>query len=378
MTRRALFLILGSILGTCTQPGCTRPYTAANSGPVPVGPVLCQVNIPEPQVPLDDPRTIVNQQSGSVISFMTQTHVTHGTIVLPELDPPVESAANFSPSLVFPRLEQPIPAAAPASFLGPALPDAPLLSGNLSEPQEAPLQATKLETPQTEPLVKALECALAHKPNKALDWLKSYDPATQDFFIRLLPIMARVTQKSLEQMNPEEMAVIQEQLEGFVDTLRPRAELLITKMCFCKPISIKGFGIYEPLADGHLFHAATKPGREAADGEGVDLYVELRNFSSEPRDLFHETRLASWVEIRDPKEDAKNGPLWKFRFDDKMDRRRARVHDFHLTYWFTVPYLPAGFYLLTIHVVDEADPGKPRRTSKSVPFQVTSLPLRNP
>jgi hypothetical protein len=392
MTRRGWFVILGCIVGA-VPPGCTRRFAASEATPVAgMGRQVCQIRNVETPSPAEPPDTV---------SATTVTKATHGAIVFQEDNPEPQSGSQtpFTAGvLVFPRLEQPIPAstsvsilgrpgdqsalpaalanAPSASLLGPVLHEAPLLAGAGSEAQEMSPPAPVAQI-HVEPLLKALECALANKPNKALDCLKKYDPTSQDFLIRLLPIMARVTQKSLEQMNPEEIGVFQEQLEGVLELLRPRSDLAIAQMCFCKPDSIKGFGIYEPLPEGHLFHAATRPGTGPGDGEGVYMYVELRNFSNEQRDLRHETRLKSWVEIRDPKEDPKNN-IWDYRFPDKEVQTRARLHDFPLTYWFAVPHIPAGFYTLTIHVEDDTGPGKPRHASKSVPFQVTSLPMRNP
>lgn len=210
---------------------------------------------------------------------------------------------------------------------------------------------------------------LENHPHEALDHLKNYDATTQDFFIRLLPAMARLTQKPLDQMNPEEVAVLQDQLEALLETLRPHADLVINKMCFCE--WIKAFGVYKPLPAGHVFQGGTK----IRPGELVQVYVELRNFACEKRDPYHETLLSSYVEIRDV-QNPKGSPTWKYRFDDSKlpVRSRARLHDFFNNYSFYVPDIPPGRYILTIQVTDETRPEKRRLARESLEFQVTAMP----
>jgi hypothetical protein len=155
---------------------------------------------------------------------------------------------------------------------------------------------------------------------------------------------------------------------ALLDTLRPRAELVINKMCFCD--SIKAFGVYKPLPEGHVFQAGTR----ARPGDLVQVYVELRNIGSEPRDSYHETRLSSYVEICDA-QDPRKEPLWKYRFADSKQpiRSRSSLHDYYNNYSFYVPpILPAGSYLLTIRVTDETRPEAPRSARHSLEFHVSS------
>ena len=53
-----------------------------------------------------------------------------------------------------------------------------------------------------------------------------------------------------------------------------RAALDIEKICFCR--EIKTFGVYDPWPEDHAFQA----GVEDRPGELVQVYVELRNFTS--------------------------------------------------------------------------------------------------
>ena len=180
-----------------------------------------------------------------------------------------------------------------------------------------------------------------------------------------------MTQKSIDQLTPAEVAVLNEQLHSLADTLRPRSKLTIDKACFCE--WIKSYGIYKPLTEGHAF-VGSIPNRP---GELVQLYVELRNFASEAKNGFYATRLSSTVEIRDQK----GGQVWFYRFDDKKEpiRSRTLLHDYCNNYCFYVPNnLPAGTYSLIIEVTDETRPDQPRKASKSLEFRVTSMSARLP
>jgi len=214
-------------------------------------------------------------------------------------------------------------------------------------------------------LPEVLQCMLEKHHHDALKLLKRYDQATQEFFLGILPVVARVSEKPLESMNAEEVAVMQDTLERILETLRPRSVLVVNRMCFCE--SVKGFGLYRPLPEGHVFQA----GSPSRPGDLVQVYVELRNICSECREHYHETLLCSYVEISDPR-DPKGRVLWKHRFDDSKQplRSRARLHDYYNNYSFYVPALPSGTYQLTIQVTDETRHETPRVARKSVEFKV--------
>ncbi len=226
------------------------------------------------------------------------------------------------------------------------------------------------EARKKEPLLDALQCVLEERPHEALTYLQGYDPATQELLLRLLPYLDLIRRKGLPQLQSEEVAILHHQLQEMMHLLRPRTELAIDKACFCE--FVKAFGVYQPLPEDHVFGAST-PERP---GELVQLYVELRNFCSEPRGPYHETCLSSSVEVRD----ARGEKIWQHRFDDCKQplRSRARLNDYFNNYTFHVPQLPPGTYTLTIQVADETRPDRQRQASKTLEFRLRSLPGRNP
>src|SRR5581483_1631178 len=207
-------------------------------------------------------------------------------------------------------------------------------------------------------------------PDDALKHLQHYDRPTQELFLRLLPPLAMLSRKSFDQLSAQDVAVLNEQLQALLLSLRPRCELAIDKMCFCE--WAKSYGIYKPLADGHMFHASDGQ----RPGELVQVYVELRNFACERREGHYETRLASSVEIRDHKGEQ----VWFYRFDKRQENLRSRtlLHDYSNNYSFYVPHIPPGTYTLTIQVADETRPEARRIAQKSLEFRVTAPALRSP
>jgi hypothetical protein len=271
-------------------------------------------------------------------------------------------------------LSLPILPTAGTSEQNPVPPTAP--APQIEIGTETPSAQTQINSPRRErdtrePLVEALQCVLDNRHNEALQLLRKYDQPTQEVFLCLLPILGRMTQKSIDQMSPSEVAVLGELLHSLSVTLRPHSKLVIDKANFCE--WIKSFGIYKPLPEGHAFLGST-PHRP---GELVQLYVELRNFASEFRNGSYATRLSSSVEIRDQKGDQ----VWLFRFDDGKQpiRSRTLLHDYFNNYCFYVPNnLPAGTYQLIIQVSDETRAGEPRTASKTLEFRVTSVSARVP
>lgn len=242
----------------------------------------------------------------------------------------------------------------------PVVPPPPLLADD----------AARLSNPLPEsrdPVADALHCILRGKHKEALGHLQGYDQATQELLLRILPLLAQIHEKGLDRLGPAEVAVLHEQLQSLLSTLRPRTELTIDKMCFCE--WVKEYGVYKPLAEGHVFHASAPH----QPGDLVQLYAELRNFTSELRGDFFETRLASSVEIHDPR-DSTNTKLWYYRFDTKKEllRSRALLNDYFGNYNFHVPHLPAGTYVLTLQIADETRPEQRRVARKSIEFRVTS------
>ena len=222
-----------------------------------------------------------------------------------------------------------------------------------------------------EPLVDALQCFLEGRHKEALALLQAYDADTQVFYLRVLPTLTLLAHKRVNDLTATEVAVLNDQLQNLLTTLRPRTELTIDRMCYCE--SVKNFGIYQPLDEGHAFVAAESSGQP---GELVRLYVELRNFASVPSGSAFETRLSSRIEIRD----SQGTTVWwadHFDHERKQMRTLSRLTDFCATYLFVTPNLPPGAYQLVLMIADETMPGVRRVAQKSLEFRITSVGTRS-
>ena len=234
-----------------------------------------------------------------------------------------------------------------------------------------PPVAPQVDSGRREPLVDALDCLFNDRYNDALQFLRKYDQPTQEIALCLLPMLKLMTQKSIDQFSPAEVAVLEDHMKSFSDFLRPRSSLVIDKACFCERIS--AYGNYEPLPEDHAFQGST-PNRP---GERVLLYVELRNFASEAKNGRYVTRLVSSVEIRD-RHGATVCPITRFP-DEKPIRSHTLLHDLYNTYQFCVPdNLAAGTYTLVIKVTDQTRHEQPRVAEKALEFHVTSMSARVP
>jgi hypothetical protein len=254
-----------------------------------------------------------------------------------------------------PPREEPCPPANPAPQ---DLPKATVQTATMT------LQPTP--TPD-EPLVVALRELLNRHPAEALEQLRQYDPTDQELLRCLLPLAAHVARGGLEHAAPGEVSDVLDQLHGLERSLAPRAALRIDKMCFCR--QIEDFGKYTRLPEDHAFSA----GLEDQPGELVQVYVELRNFASEPSGPTHKMRLASTVEIFD----YHGQRVWGKFFPSQPDLSRTPRQDYYINYRFCVPpRLPPGSYILWIQVKDlTGQPGEDvpahRIARRSLDFRVT-------
>jgi hypothetical protein len=202
--------------------------------------------------------------------------------------------------------------------------------------------------------VAALRCYLDKRPAEAVAWLERYDPRNQELLLGLLPLAARLTQEDVRQASPQEAAALVAQLESLTAPLRPLAGITIGKMYFCR--SIEKFGVFEPLPDDHVFRP----------GEPVQVYVELRNFTSRPSGHTYITRLSSSARVCD----YKNEVRWREEFPDerKPDVSQSPRHDYFNNYCFRLPdNLAQGRYTLWIKVTDRTTG---RWTERSLDFRV--------
>jgi hypothetical protein len=157
-----------------------------------------------------------------------------------------------------------------------------------------------------------------------------------------------------------------DELETVLRALRPRAALVLDKLVFCRPRTVDNFGIYEPLEDGHAF----RPETTGLPGERVQVYAEVRNFSSRPAGESFETVLQGQLTIHDGRHD-----VVTFKLKPCTDRSRTPRQDFFVNFAFYTPRLPPGSYTLWVQVED-VTPGpdgtrRPARVARrSLDFRV--------
>jgi hypothetical protein len=251
------------------------------------------------------------------------------------------------------RETSPSPASLPDRVESPAeLPAAP--------PPAASAPMARPAEPVEAPLVVALR-ALVHKhPAEAVEVLKSYDPATQELLLRLLPLAVQLSEGGLGQPSPQILTSALDQVNSMAAALRARAPLTIDKMCFCS--GVRYFGDYDPLPESFA-------GVESRLGRRMHLYVEIRNFSSTTQGEFYVTRLASKLWICDFNKQT----VWRGDVPDDLtaDRSRTPRTDYFLTYDLCIPdNIPSGNYTLWLEVRDmQGQPGRSGR--RSLDFVVT-------
>jgi hypothetical protein len=245
-------------------------------------------------------------------------------IVPPPLDLPIESNAKRDPI--------------PEIRVGPIEKPANNASSKVVVPEEHPQTVPVSTAVADSPLVQALRHCYDKRPNAALDSLKSMDALNQEVLLTLLPITVRMSEGSLAQADPQEVAIILDQLQTLITTLQPKATLRLEQLTFCK--NIRKFGVFEPMDGKPAFRA----------GDMVEIYGELRNISSERhQSKFGEfrTRTQSTLEIRE----AGGNSGWRKEVP-KAELSKSALHDFYHHYRFQLPELTPGPYVLSVEVTD--------------------------
>jgi hypothetical protein len=346
MTSRFGWVLFGTALGIASVPGCelfrnTTNVTVTHDvgefilppDPVPIEPAVGKATLPVAQAAEPDPAN-----PGAVTTGLTPFLMVKGG--------PGPSAGQTAKSV-----DTPLPSIPPEK----ESPDAPR---KMYGPTES--------CPKLAPLVQALQAILDDRHEEALKHLQGYDAKTQEFYLRILPTLTIFAKKQLDQLSPQEVAVLYDQLQSLQAAIRPRTELTIDTMCYCA--GVKSFGIYQPVPGDHAF-VAPAPDRP---GEQVQLYVELRNFACVPRGGGYETRLRSTIEIRELKE---GKPLRTITFDrfEAPLKSLSRLNDYYNHYFFSVPDLPPGTYQLVLEIADETIPEARRVAHRSLEFRVTPV-----
>jgi hypothetical protein len=239
--------------------------------------------------------------------------------------------------------------------------------------QAAPPQIAAPKKNEYEPIVMALQRMLEGRHQEAIKFLSAYENDKQELLLRLLPPLATIVKKRVEDLSTQEVTVLIGQYQATIDDLRPRGDLIVSRMCYCE--EVRGYAWYRALPDNHVFLTGT----QSRIGELVQLYVELKNVASEPtKEGEFLTKLNCSLELVD----STGKKVWSKSFEGNETtlRRSARLNDFYSRYGFYVPAVPAGTYQLTLRIADETNPQKRRVAQKSLDFRVTpvatQLPLR--
>jgi hypothetical protein len=234
-------------------------------------------------------------------------------------------------------------------------------------PRVFPLSLEKIPPPDP-PAVAALRCLLKKHVAEASVLLQGYDRGRQELLRGLLPLAARVAAADYEHASPQEKAALLEQMMALVQLLRSQAPLVLDHLCLCE--EIQGFGAYRPLPPDHVFQPCLHP----RFGEHMRVYVEVRNFNSQPcAGGWYQTRLKPTVEILDFHKRVVHRIEPRSR--SELTLTRTPRQDYYINIQFNLPpNMPQGPYTLRVQVRDEAqrfnDPSTPRIAVGSLDFQV--------
>lgn len=295
-----------------------------------------------------------------------------------QVEPPSRSAAIGSPyhplcaSTSGPRIDPP---QGPNDMVHRPehVPDTPTglvpAAAKVESPPDVPVLSAEA-TPE-DGLLTALRCLRNKRPAEAAEALKRSGQSNPEALLGLLLLASHLGQGGLEQASPAHAASLLDQLNNLSRQLRPRAELTIEKVCFCS--KVRGFGDYDQLPEDYRFRA----GSDGVPGELMTVYVEVRNFASEPQGEFYVTRLASRLEMHDPH----GRPIWQKTFcaadqsgpgPDWTTRSRALRTDYYITFYFRVPpdAVPGRHHMLWVELEDELSQ-PPRKVRRSLDFEVS-------
>ena len=186
-------------------------------------------------------------------------------------------------------------------------------------------------------LLNAVRAFQENRPDEAVACLKAYDPATQQVLLSLLPALGRLGEGKLQELKPEEMDVLLEQLTKVPTILRPRASLQANTVRLCR--EVHNFAHVEPFPDRHEFRG----------GDIVYLYMELANFSCVPDQTGGYTiTLASNIELRD----STGTVVWKADPKDVPDKVSSPPQDYYRNFRLSIPNVQSGTYTLAIKTTD--------------------------
>ena len=221
------------------------------------------------------------------------------------------------------------------------------------EPPAVPPTAEKpVSVTADSPILRAVRAFQDNKPDEAVECLKAYDPATQQILLSLLPALSRLGDGKLQQMKPEEMDILLEQLTKVPNMLRPRASLQSNNVRLCR--EVHNFAHVEPFPDRHIFRP----------DDIVYLYMELANFSCVPDPAGGYTvTLASSLELKD----GSGTVVWRVQPKDVPDKVSSPPQDYYRNFRLSIPNVSAGTYTLAIKTTDRPTG---RSVEKSVDLRI--------
>jgi hypothetical protein len=201
--------------------------------------------------------------------------------------------------------------------------------------------------PADPPLVQILRAYIDKHPDEAFALLKDFDKANQDLLMCLVPLVVRLSEGSLRQADPNEMAVLVEQLQSVLGSLRTYATLRIEKLFFCRQEAVNYFCQLDPR---HPFRSS---------GDIALLYVAPRNFSCLPvqdtrvtrGDLSETPRYRTGLEYTVELHSAEGQPfIWKTTLMPPESRKPPEK--FYEVLTLILPPMPPGHYRLVLKLLD--------------------------
>src|SRR5262249_30581119 len=138
-----------------------------------------------------------------------------------------------------------------------------------------PVEPAPPVKPADDPIVNAFRAIKDKRPDDAMIQLTAhFDKPTQDLLLVVLPLLVRVSEGGINKAKPDDLMHLLEQIESAWLVVGPRAPLSIEKICYAQRLDQARFGVYQQLPEDHAFRT----------GDLVEVYLELRNFSSKRYD----------------------------------------------------------------------------------------------
>lgn len=277
--------------------------------------------------------------------------------------PPLSGAIAPVKADETPTISAPPPTPAPP-VLPPGVIGMSQHQSNASPVDTSSMPMTGTETPSTvvpmsrstnsddTPLLRAVRAFQQNRPDDAVEQLKMCDPAAQQAVLSLVPALVRLCDGKVQQIKPEEMDIIVEQLNRVPNMLRSRASLQANNVRLCR--EVHNFGHVEPFPNGHQFRP----------GDIVYLYMELANFTctADPKVGFA-IAMASELEIRD----AAGKVVWRADPKEIPDTVSSPPQDYYRNFRLCVPNLPPGVYTLSVKTIDRPTA---REVTKTVELRI--------